>query len=193
MWFDLSAPDVDKAREFYSALFGWAVAPAANAGRPGRHISHGSRPGRSAARAVQAAPQPGLTPLLSRPGHRTEEGTPVAYDEDLAGEVRAALPHDAGVTERQMFGGLAFMLGGHMFCGVVKDSLMVRLAPEAADRALDEPHVRPMDFTGRPMKGMVFVDPAGLHGDALRQWVDAAASYARSLPPKPATPDRRRR
>lgn len=89
----------------------------------------------------------------------------MAYDEDLADRVRAVLPHGAAVTERQMFGGLAFMLGGHMFCGVVKDSLMVRLGPGAADRALDQLHVRPMDFTGRPMKGMVFVDPAGLHGD----------------------------
>jgi TfoX/Sxy family transcriptional regulator of competence genes len=116
----------------------------------------------------------------------------VAYDEDLADRVREVLPRGAAVTERRMFGGLAFMLGGHMFCGVVKDALMVRLGPEA-DRALDRPHVRPMDFTGRPMKGMVFIDPAGLHGDALRQWVDAAAGYARGLPPKPVTAAARKR
>jgi hypothetical protein len=97
------------------------------------------------------------------------------------------------VTERQMFGGLAFMLGGHMFCGVVKDTLMARLGPEGADRALDQPHVRPMDFTGRPMKGMVFVEPEGLHDDALQQWVTAAVSYARTLPPKHAAPARNRR
>jgi hypothetical protein len=88
------------------------------------------------------------------------------------------------VTERQMFGGLAFMLGGHMCCGVVKDTLMVRLGPGAASRALERPHVRPMDFTGRPMKGMVFVEPGGLHGPALQHWVDDAAEYARSLPPR---------
>jgi len=117
----------------------------------------------------------------------------VAYDEDLADRVRAVLPPAEAVTERQMFGGLAFMLGGHMFCGVVKDTLMVRLGPDGAGRALDRPHVRPMDFTGRPMKGMVFVEPGGLHGAALRRWVDAAACYARSLPPKHATPARRRR
>ncbi len=117
----------------------------------------------------------------------------MAYDEDLADRVRAVLPRGAAVTERQMFGGMAFMLGGHMFCGVVKDTLMLRLGPEAAGRALDQPHVRPMDFSGRPMKGMVFVDPAGLHGDALRQWVDDAADYARGLPPKHATPARKRR
>jgi TfoX/Sxy family transcriptional regulator of competence genes len=111
----------------------------------------------------------------------------VAYDEELAWRVRAVLPAADTVTERQMFGGLAFMLGGHMFCGVVKDSLMVRLGPDHAERALDQPHVRPMDFTGRPMTGMVFVGPGGLHGPALRDWVDAAAGYARSLPPKRAT------
>ena len=116
----------------------------------------------------------------------------MAYDEDLANRVRAVVPRGQAVTERQMFGGLAFMLGGHMFCGVVKGTLMVRLGPEGADRALDQPHVRPMDFTGRPMKGMVFVDPEGLHGDALRQWVDAGAGYARGLPPKHATPARER-
>jgi len=110
----------------------------------------------------------------------------VAYDEDLAGRVRELLPAGEAVTERQMFGGLAFMLGGHMFCGVVKDTLMVRLGPEGADRALGRPHVRPMDFTGRPMKSMVFVEPRGLAGVRLRQWVQAAAEYARSLPPKPA-------
>ena len=110
----------------------------------------------------------------------------MAYDEDLADRVRAVLRPGEAVTERRMFGGLAFMLGGHMFCGVVKDTLMARLGPEAADRALDQPHVRPMDFTGRPTKGMVFVDPEGLRGDALRQWVDTAADYARALPPKAA-------
>ena len=111
----------------------------------------------------------------------------MAYDEDLADRVRAALPDGEEVTERRMFGGLAFMLGGHMFCGVVKDTLMVRLGPAAAEQALGQPHVRPMDFTGRPMKGMVFVDSDGLRDEGeLREWVDAAAGYARGLPPKPA-------
>jgi hypothetical protein len=78
-----------------------------------------------------------------------------------------ALPAAQPATERQPCG-LAFMLGGHMFCGVVTDTLMVRLGPDGAESALDRPHVRPMDFTGQPMKGLVFVDPAGLHGTALR-------------------------
>ena len=89
----------------------------------------------------------------------------MAFDEDLADRGRAVLPPGVAVTERHMFGGLPFLLG-HMFCGVVKDTPMVRLGPEDADRALDQPHVRPMDFTGRPMRSMVFVDPEGLRGDA---------------------------
>jgi TfoX/Sxy family transcriptional regulator of competence genes len=72
----------------------------------------------------------------------------MAYDQDLADRVRAVLPDGEMVTERQMFGGLTFMLGGHMLCGVVKDTLMVRLGPDGADRALDRPHVRPMDSPG---------------------------------------------
>jgi TfoX/Sxy family transcriptional regulator of competence genes len=117
----------------------------------------------------------------------------VAYDEDLADRVRAVLPHGTAVTERQMFGGLAFMLSGHMFCGVVGDTLMLRLGAEGAARALGQPHVRPMDFTGRPMKGMIFVDNAGLHGDTLRQWVEAATQYVCGLPPKPSGPRRQSR
>ncbi len=65
---------------------------------------------------------------------------------------------------------------------------MVRLGPEGADRALSQPHVRPMDFTGLPVKGMVFVEPRGLRGAALGEWVAAAAAFARALPPKPAAP-----
>ena len=117
----------------------------------------------------------------------------MAYDEDLAERVRGVLPAGAAVTERQMFGGLAFMLGGHMVCGVVRDTLMVRLGPAGADRALDRPHVRPMDFTGRPMKGMVFVEAPALRGPAPRNWIDAAADYARGLPSKQATPPARKR
>jgi len=63
---------------------------------------------------------------------------------------------------------------------------MVRLGAGAAEEVLGRPHVRPMDFTGRPMKGMVFVEPGGLQGAALQQWVEAAAEHARGLPPKPS-------
>ena len=109
----------------------------------------------------------------------------MAYDETLAARIREIIGGiDGEVTERKMFGGLAFMLNGHMFTGVVGDELMLRLGDAGAEGALRPEHVREMDFTGRPMKAMVFVEPAGLHGDALGEWVTSAAAFAQSLPPK---------
>lgn len=110
----------------------------------------------------------------------------MAYDEQLADCIRDVLAGDARVSERKMFGGLAFMIDGHMACGIVGGDLMLRLGPEGADDALERPHVRPMDFTGRPMTGMVFVEPFRLRGVALRNWVEKAVVFARSLPPKEA-------
>jgi len=108
----------------------------------------------------------------------------MAYDEELADRVREALPGDGLHDERKMFGGLAFLLNGHMVCGVVNDTVMLRLGPDAADRALTRTHVREMDFTGRPMQGMVFVDPPRLQGGALQRWVEEATKFVRELPPK---------
>lgn len=112
------------------------------------------------------------------------ERKPVAYDEKLANRVRDILEGDPGISERKMFGGLAFMADGHMACGITGAELMLRLGVDGAEDALRRPHVRPMDFTGRPMKGLVFVEPSGLRGAALRRWVTAATTYARTLPPK---------
>lgn len=108
----------------------------------------------------------------------------MAYDEHLANGVRAILAPDPGLSERKMFGGLVFMIDGHMCCGIVGSDLMLRVGPEGSEAALARPHVRPMDFTGRPMTGMVYVEPDGLRGAALRRWVEKAASFARTLPPK---------
>jgi TfoX/Sxy family transcriptional regulator of competence genes len=108
----------------------------------------------------------------------------MAYDENLAERVRAILAPEPSVSERKMFGGLAFMIEGHMCCGVVGDDLMLRLGPDGSDAALKRPHVRQMDFTGRPMTSMVFIEPDGLRGTALRRWVEKAATFARTLPPK---------
>ena len=96
----------------------------------------------------------------------------MAYDEKLAERIRVALRGRAGIEERRMFGGIAFLLDGRMFCGVVKDELMVRVGRERHDEALQHPFVRPMDFTGRPMRGMVFVGPSALRGRDLDRWVD---------------------
>jgi len=86
----------------------------------------------------------------------------MAYDEDLADRARDVMPAGTEVTERKMFGGLAFLLNGHMFAGIVGSELMVRIGDDAAQRALELDHVREMDFTGKPMKNMIFVEPAGL-------------------------------
>ena len=106
------------------------------------------------------------------------------YDEHLADRVRDVLEAHPGLTERKMFGGLAFMLDGHLCCGIVGGELMLRLGVDGADAALERPHVRPMDFTGKPLAGMVFVASAGLRGVALRRWVERACSFVRTLPPK---------
>jgi TfoX/Sxy family transcriptional regulator of competence genes len=109
----------------------------------------------------------------------------VAYDEPLAASIREVLARTDGVSERKMFGGIAFLHHGNMVCGVIGETLMLRLGAELADAALDEPHTRPMDFTGRPMKGMVYVDPPGIATDAaLAAWVKRALGFAETLPPK---------
>jgi TfoX/Sxy family transcriptional regulator of competence genes len=108
----------------------------------------------------------------------------MAYDEQLAARIRDVLVGADGVREQKMFGGIAFMVAGHMVCGIVGDDLMLRLGPAGAEDALKRPTVRQMDFTGRPMTGMVYVEPAGVRGVALRNWVEKAVAYTRSLPPK---------
>lgn len=108
----------------------------------------------------------------------------MAYDENLADRVRAILMSEPSLCERKLFGGLAFMLHGHMCCGIVGTDLMLRLGHEGTDAALAQPHVRPMDFTGRPMTSMVYVAPEGLRGVALRGWVEQAVAFARTLPPR---------
>jgi TfoX/Sxy family transcriptional regulator of competence genes len=109
----------------------------------------------------------------------------MAFDQGLAQRVRESLNDSAGVTERRMFGGLAFLLHGHMFVGIVGSTLMARVGPQHQEQALAAPHVRPMDFTGRPMKGYVYVDPEGLAEDQdLEKWVHACAEFANTLPPK---------
>jgi TfoX/Sxy family transcriptional regulator of competence genes len=109
----------------------------------------------------------------------------MAYDEHLAERIRGVLHDRHAVTERKMFGGIAFMIGGNMAVGVTRDELMVRVGPDAHDEALAQPHVRVMDMGNRPMRGMVNVAPAGIESDAdLARWVNAGADVAAALPPK---------
>ena len=109
----------------------------------------------------------------------------MAYDERLAQRVRGLLSTRGDVEERKMFGGLAFMVGGNMCCGVVKDLLMLRLGEEGVSDALREEHTHVMDFTGKPMVGYVFIAAPGIKTDAaLRGWIDRAVAFVATVPAK---------
>jgi TfoX/Sxy family transcriptional regulator of competence genes len=111
----------------------------------------------------------------------------VSYDETLAERIRALLGERADVVEKKMFGGLCFMVGGAMCCGLTETDFVVRVGPDHYDDALAQPHARPMDFTGRPLAGMVYVAPEGLRTrPALAKWVGRGVSFVSSLPPKSA-------
>jgi TfoX/Sxy family transcriptional regulator of competence genes len=109
----------------------------------------------------------------------------VAFDEALADNVRKQLKGQAGVIEKKMFGGLAFLVNGNMSVGVHRKELIVRLPPEETDTALQEPGARIFDITGRPMKGWLLVGGAGIQEPAsLKRWIRRGVSFASSLPRK---------
>jgi hypothetical protein len=117
----------------------------------------------------------------------------MAYDERIAARIRRVVANRRDVEELRMFGGLCFMVRGHMACGIVGDDLMVRVGPASYDEALAEPHVREMDFTGKPLRGMVYVDRNGTSGEAgLGRWVGRGVEHALSLPPKEKAAKKRR-
>lgn len=107
----------------------------------------------------------------------------MTYNEELVEKVRGLLQENDGLTEKQMFGGLAFMLNGNMACGVIGEELMVRVGPDNYQEALAERYTRPMDYTGRPLKGMVYVEEDAVAAD-LDEWVGRGVEFAGSLPPK---------
>lgn len=109
------------------------------------------------------------------------------YDESLAERVRSALRERPHVTEKKMFGGIAFLREGLMFVGVLGSSLMARVGKDAYADSLSRSHVRPMDFTSRPMQGYVFVDAAGIRSDEqLRFWLERCERFVSTLPPRAA-------
>lgn len=110
----------------------------------------------------------------------------MSYDESLAARCRQVLGGQHGITEKRMFGGLSFLLDGHMICGVLGRQLVIRVGlGEAYERALREPHVKPMDFTGRPLRGFVYVLPDGLGTKAaLSRWLGRAVKFGEGLPAK---------
>jgi hypothetical protein len=109
----------------------------------------------------------------------------MVYSKSLVARIRDVLAERRGVVDKKMFGGVGFLLNGNMLVGVWEYSLIARLGPEPAAAALREPHVRPFDVTGRPMKGWVIVDPDGIDTDAeLRGWIERALEFVATLPPK---------
>jgi TfoX/Sxy family transcriptional regulator of competence genes len=109
----------------------------------------------------------------------------MAYDEGLAERLREAVEDDPRIAEKKMFGGLCFLASGNMCFGVVGEELMVRVGPDAYEECLAESHARKMDFTGRAMKGMVYVGTQGFESDEdLEAWVKRGIAFAGSLPAK---------
>jgi len=107
------------------------------------------------------------------------------YDEKLEARIGAVVAGWEDVSSRKMFGGVCHLLRGNMLAGVWKEFLILRLGGDAADFARELPHVRPFDITGRPMKGWVMIEPAGIRTAAqLNAWLKQARSFAETLPPK---------
>jgi TfoX/Sxy family transcriptional regulator of competence genes len=109
----------------------------------------------------------------------------MAFDERLAARVRTLLKRKHSFEEKGMFGGHTFMVNGHMCCGVLRNDLVLRLGPEDYAKAVAHPHARPMDFTGQPMKGFLYVSPAGLRTPRqLEVWVKKSLRFVSTLRPK---------
>ena len=109
----------------------------------------------------------------------------MAYDETTAHEIRAHLHTISGITEKKLFGGIGFMLHGNMACGLNGADLIVRLGQAEFIQAMQQPHVRVFDLSGRPMQGWILVAPAGYTPEAaLKAWVEKGVQFARSLAPQ---------
>ena len=105
------------------------------------------------------------------------------FNDQTARKIRDALDGTPGVSERQIIGGVAFLLEGNMCCGIFDEKLVVRVGPKAFEDALREPHAHPMDFTGRPLPGFVYVARDGYSSEvALQQWIDRGVGFVSSLP-----------
>lgn len=109
----------------------------------------------------------------------------MAYNLTLADRLRKLVGKEKGVSEKNMFGGLSFLVDGKMFVGVLKDDLVVRVNPADSDKLLKRSNVRPMDFTHRPMKGFLYVSAKGYENDEdLQYWISMAMDFVSTLPQK---------
>ncbi len=115
----------------------------------------------------------------------------MAYNEQLATRIRdyfsgTSTLKDDSIVEKEMFGGLAFMIGGHMCVGATGERLMARVGPEEYDEALKDIHATIMDFTGKPLRGFLYVEPEALETDTgLHDWIKRCEHFVEQLPPKP--------
>jgi len=108
----------------------------------------------------------------------------MAYDESLAKRIDELVKGKKGVTRKEMFGGIAYLLNGNMCVGVHKDELIIRYDPKKTEEITTDKHVRPFDITGRPMKGWSLVNKEGTKGSGLDKWFEFSLSYVKSLPAK---------
>ena len=118
----------------------------------------------------------------------------MAYDEPLANRIRQVFDTRNDITERKMFGGLAFLYRGRMCCGIVGSDLMVRVPDDEFDAVMRGRHVRPMDFTGKPLRGFVYISPPGFRtAAALRTWVSRGERVAQEKATGPTKRRQRRK
>ena len=111
----------------------------------------------------------------------------MAYDEALAKRLDKQFKNRSDVIVKKMFGGLCYMVSNHMCCGVTGDTLMARVGPDNYENCLKQEHARQMDFTGKALKGMVYVSPEGIRSDSdLEKWINICLEFIESLPPKPS-------
>jgi len=109
----------------------------------------------------------------------------MAYDKDLSGRIQQIVGGIPGMRDKEMFGGIAFMLNGNVACGVIGENLMVRVGPERHADALEQAHTRTFDYSGKPMKGWIYVMPEAIRAEAdLEIWVERGIEFARGLPAK---------
>nr|WP_300150349.1 TfoX/Sxy family protein [Propionicimonas sp.] len=111
----------------------------------------------------------------------------MAYDHELAGRIRAALSFHPGIAEKRMFGGLAFLVDGHMVAAASNEGMMLRVDPAGSARLLDGERVRPVRMNGRDLGGWLYLEPEVIEDESsLRAWLDRGLARVRTLPPKPA-------
>jgi len=174
---DAAPRTVDVPRDLAAAL---AAAPGAKAAFDGLSYSHQ----REHVLWIEAAKRAETrASRIARWVDTLMEVHSMPFDEDLDARV-AEIASAWGATRKKMFGGTGYLLGGNMVAGVHKDRLVVRLSARDGQAALEEPHARPFDITGRPMAGWVMVEPGGFDGDALERWMERARVYVETLPPK---------